>query len=188
MTKTRFVLLLSLVALLRTGIVGVGQLYFYVAWESAKNFPSGVIYLSSSVLTNLITKLIIQLHLPRETWWAIGLIITASMLFGLWGQTKALAEWGRPTLIIICLSPAFVILMTNVGHYDFLAISGVLLMVSARKQLWILIGTMLAVTGNPEQSLVAAIALVILVWGLGYDRFKRTSQTYIGVAVIGFVS
>jgi hypothetical protein len=144
--------------------------------------------MNSSVLTNLITKMIIQFHLPQETWWAIGFVVTASMLIGLWSQSQALKEWRRPTLILVCLSPAFVISMTTIGHYDLISISGMLLVVSTRKQHWILIGAMLAVVGNPEQSLVAAIALAVLVWGLGYDRFKRSSVTYIGVAVIGFVS
>jgi hypothetical protein len=82
MTQTRFVLLLGLVAALRAGIAGIGPNYFSVVWDSARHFPTGVSYMNSSVLTNLITKMIIQFHLPQETWWAIGFVVTASMLIG----------------------------------------------------------------------------------------------------------
>lgn len=117
----------------------------------------------------------------------IGAALLSATLIGVWRVASHLGVWSRPTMILVCLSPAFATSLMLIGHYDIFIIAGSLVVVCSRRPVLIATGATIAVLGNPEQVLVSAICLVIVAYALDRDRWRTPSLIFVAAGIVGFL-
>lgn len=120
-------------------------------------------------------------------WWVLGTLMIIAMLMGLWRAIRPLGPWARPALVLIALSPAFVMMIQTVGHNDMFMLAGSLLVVLARRRPLIVLGAILAALGNPEHALISALCLTLVSFAVDRDRLRWRTAAYLGVSAVIFI-
>jgi len=167
------------VATLRFGPKPVGPGFVASFVESAKAFPVEVNQTSSSLGIVLLMRL---LGVDREVeWWAVAVVLSGAVALALALALRRLKDWWRVTLVVALLSPAFGVVVGLVGHYDLFTIAGSVVVGVARHRVVVVLGALLACLGNPEQMVVAAVALGIVSLGL---RPLRARALLTGLVVV----
>jgi hypothetical protein len=155
-------LIITIWVIIRNGlrISGPGEL----GLESLQLFPKARYYVSESFGPLIIGK-IFQLN-TWQRWSNFYLIITLLfMFFGIFLLISKLNKAGVLLSIVFSVSPIATTILAQVGHYDLFTIIGWLVYIVAfriNKKFLRIAGLTIAISGNPTQSLISIICLLLL--------------------------
>lgn len=165
---------------LRIGPSGVGPAFLVPIREAGAAFPEPTGSFSSSLGSVLVAKLVGDR--PDALWWALGGLAWLLVLGLLVWQSRAAGGWQRAAVVLIAASPALATSLSTLGHYDLWLLAGAALLVLGRR--WWPLGIVLAVLGNPEQCLVAALALILVGLALRARELWVRGLVWFGVALV----
>jgi len=164
---------------LRFGPKPVGSGFIASFVESAEAFPAKVNQNSSSLGIVLLMRLF---GIDRDLeWWLVAIVASGAGLLALGLALRRLPTWWRAVLVVVVLSPAFGVAVGLIGHYDLFTIAGSVVAIVARRRLVAVLGVVIACLGNPEQMLIAIVALGIVSAGV---RQLRARAGLIGILVV----
>lgn len=174
-----------LLALLKNG-VNVTYIFDPSVTTPAFPKPVGVNDGTSYGLTTLMWALGITSHGPMLVvafiLTIIVLAVASSVIFRRFGSTAGLAISG-----CILWGPIGLVLLSQVGRHDLLTIAGGLALgLGAPARLWAVVGALLMVAGNPEQSLLATGTFLLFSWALGDRARFRSGLIALGVTIVGY--
>ena len=155
-------LIITFWVILRNGlrISGPGEL----GLESLQLFPKARYYVSESFGPLIIGK-IFQLH-TWQRWSNFYLIMTLLIIFfGIFLLISKLHQIGFLLSIALSVSPFATTILAQIGHYDSFTIFGWLIYIMAfrsNKKYLRVSGLILAISGNPTQSLVSIFCVLLL--------------------------
>jgi len=155
-------LIITIWVILRNGlrISGPGEL----GLESLQLFPRARYYVSESFGPLIIGK-IFQLN-TWQRWSNFYLIITLLIIFfGIFLLISKLHQVGFLLSIALSVSPIATTILAQIGHYDSFTIFGWLIYIIAfrsNKKFLRLVGLTIAISGNPTQTLISIICVLLL--------------------------
>lgn len=92
-------------------------------------------------------------------------------------------------IISIALGPTICVLLGNIGRHDvFIILGAVVVGLRGERIAWALLGTLIMVLGNPEQSLVALLLALALAFTRDFKRYRTSLVLSSGVALVAFVT
>lgn len=164
MPAVAFWLFFGLVAVLKIGIAGVGPNFLIPLRSAAAALPVP----DSSFSTSLGAILLMRLAgTPSSAmWWAMGGVGLLLVVGALLWASRRLGPWAPHAAVILLGSSAFATLLSMLGHYDLFTVGGSVLVVLARSRIAGVLGACIACLGNPEQALVAALAMLVVAFVL----------------------
>lgn len=176
-----FWLIAGSVAVLKGGVAGVGPNFLVALRGAAEGFPDPVSSFSTSVGSLLLMRLA---GFPSgPVWWALGAVGLAALVVGLLLASRRLGDWSRHAALLLLASPAFATLLSMLGHYDLLTVAGSVVVAVGRSRASLVVGVLVASVGNPEQALVAALAMFAAAWVL-QSALRVRAAVFLGVATV----
>ena len=155
-------LAITIWVVLRNGlrISGPGEL----GLESLQLFPKARYYVSESFGPLIVGK-ILQLN-TWQRWSNFYLIMTLLIIFfGIFLLISKLQQTGFLLAIVLSVSPIATTILAQIGHYDSFTIFGWLIYIVAfrsNKRFLRVAGLILAISGNPTQSLISIFCVLLL--------------------------
>jgi hypothetical protein len=152
MRPFRFFLLVFSIALIRTGIRGI------LPWPDfypVSNFPDPTEHFSSTSLGMLALSHLFSAN-DKVSYFLLSLTISLLLVivFTFWIYRRFGQDLCKLIILVFVLSPAFTILMGNIGRHDLLTIFGILF-VALGSTRFAFVGAFLACLGSPEHAAVS---------------------------------
>ncbi|MCB0915536.1 MAG: hypothetical protein H6525_10985 [Actinobacteria bacterium] len=178
-------LLAVLLAVVRNGIhFDIGSVDFAAG---ARQLPEPENWFSSSWGPLLVGR-VLGLDADVDTWNTGFLIFTLAALVA-----AAVVILARPTprhrvaLIVLACSPLPTVLLYGIGRYDLFLITGSALVALGRRWWVVVIGALIATSANPEQSIVAAVCLLLVASAPRFRAKRRDAVIFGGIAVVNWI-
>lgn len=167
---------------LKNGIVTESDNVKNVYLPSALALPDATSYWSASVGNQIIARIF---QIENVTSWIFlhsVLIIMAIISCALY--VKSEKEIPRGFLLLVLASlPASVTLVATVGKYDVLTYIGAFLISIPEGRLLPLVGVLIMALGNPEQTIMAMICLIVLSSIPKFEPLKETAIWGLAIAM-----
>lgn len=175
-----------LVAVLRNGIhFDIGSADFAAG---ARELPAPLNWFSSS-WGPLVVGRLLGLDSSQDTWNAGFLFFTLAALVAaaviiLWRPTAR----HRIALVVLACSPLPTVMLYGIGRYDLFLITGSALVALGRRWWLVVIGSLIACSANPEQSIVAALCLLLVASAPRFKAKRRDALIFGGIAIVNWVA
>lgn len=175
LSNKKFTALLLIIVLVKNGIHPIGTEWIDWVYSAGEKFPVASSYFSYSIIPITIAKI---LNFPSYiTWWLLFGFLSSLFYILLIFRIHFLAEKNyKAWLLIFFTFPFFISPMYFLGHYDLITISGGALAALSNKNIYIFIGSLLAIGANAEQALMTSICMVIVAIGTKI-KFHRNIAT-----------
>lgn len=158
--------------------------------EPLSNYPTPPSTFSSTSYGLRTLAWLLRMDYPGS-YVVLGLIITAITLgFIAWAVPRvSQPDDSRIILVLILLGPITLILLNNIGRHDVLMIlGGSILGLLGRNWIWALVGVMIMVLGNPEQSIVATVLLLSLTSMPQLRAWRAGAGLAVGVSALASIT
>lgn len=173
-------------AVLRNGIhFDIGSVDFAAG---ARELPEPLNWFSSSWGPLLVGRLL-GIDSSLDAWNTGFLIATLAALVA-----AAIIVLRRPTprhrvaLIVLACSPLPTVMLYGIGRYDLFLITGSALVALSQRWWLVVIGALIATSANPEQSIVAAVCLLLVASAPRFRAKRRDALIFGGIAVANWVA
>jgi len=178
-----FSVLLVTVMLLKDGI---GFFYVFDPAVISSEFPLPLEGTNAGSFGWPLIAWALQLETYRGLWLLPLLVILATALVF---SPVLSRRFDRPTAfsiaVVLLLGPIPMSLLSHLGRHDFLVlIGGVVLALSLRQPILAVLATVVMSSGNPEQSLVATLLLLLAVIALKLTHLRAAAAWATGVAAV----
>lgn len=180
-----FAIGLAFLVVIKNGIHPIGPKWIEIVSTASQSFPDAINYMSTSPMPILILKLLGPNNL---LWWSIHTILIAGWtLLVVKGIRSRYPKSEKFAASLYLLSPAWLILILFIGHYDLFTIVGASFAIFARRMPIRLIGVLAAALANPEQSIVTSLLLILLFIVLKKPDLFRIAVAYLIAGLSVFV-
>ena len=179
-------LLAFALAVVRNGIhFDIGSADFVAG---AQSLPEPLNWFSSSWGPQLLGRIT---GLDHSVWtWNAGYLV-ATLLALVAGVAVILR---RPTprrrlaVVLLACSPLPTVMLFGIGRYDIFLITGSALVALGHRWWLVFLGALIACSGNPEQSVVAALCLLLVSLAPRFRDKRRDALIFGAVAVVNWVA
>lgn len=93
----------------------------------------------------------------------------------------------RVALVLLACSPLPTVLLYGVGRYDLFLITGSALVALSTRWWIVVLGSLIACSANPEQSIVAALCLLLVAGAPRFRAKRRDALIFGGIAVVNWI-
>lgn len=171
------------VACLKEGVGGVGPNFYKPLQAAASALPQPTNSYSASTGWVALNRL---LGSPSYlAWWLVGALAWLAVFGALMVATRRAATWRTEAMLAVGLAAPVTLGASMLGHYDIVTIGGLAVAVLARGTLLSAIGCLVAASGNPEQSLIALLALALV--GVANRHSATRNRGLVGAGLAGVV-
>ncbi len=173
-------------ALLRNGIhFDIGSADFAAG---ARELPKPLNWFSSSWGPLVVGRLT---GIDASTWaWNAGYLVAtlAALTLAVVIILRRPTPRRRIAVLLLACSPLPAVLLYGIGRYDLFLITGAALIALSHRWWLVLVGSLIASSGNPEQSIVAAICLFLVAMAPRFRAKRRHALVFLGVAFVNWVA
>ncbi len=174
------------VAVLRNGIhFDIGSKDYV---DGAHTLPAPLNWFSSSWGPLLLGRLT---GLAHSTWtWNAGYLVATLLALAV----AAAVIMRRPTprhriaLVLLACSPLPTVLLYGIGRYDIFLITGSALVALGHRWWVVVLGSIIACSANPEQSIVAALCLLLVSFAPRFRDKRRHALIFGGIAIVNWLA
>lgn len=94
----------------------------------------------------------------------------------------------RLAVVLLACSPLPTVMLFGIGRYDIFLITGSALVALGHRWWLVFLGALIACSGNPEQSVVAALCLLLVSLAPRFRDKRRDALIFGAVAVVNWVA
>lgn len=175
LSEFRFGLLILLAVIIRTGPHPIGPDWIDWLREASHSFPQQSGYMSSSLLSIFLFKLVGGLGV--YFWWFLHFVLTlATMTIFIRNLARNYQESYRKVLLVVASLPLFSSAFLFIGHYDVYTICVALIASLTKRKITLVSCGIVAALANPEHSALTTLCLLLLWIG---TRQKRHLETFL---------